>query len=156
MKIEEVKSTTKAQRVAVHTHVKGLGLDENGNAIGIFLPTPHTPTLPLSQRGGKIHWTHTGGGTAAASQWSTYHVTHSMECFVHGGSVKALSIVKNRALLSMKCPVSAHDILKPSQKSSEIAASVNWHRHHRTIRGPTHGNGYHWGGEVERTSGGLV
>merc|ERR1712072_657193 len=33
MKIEEVKSTTKAQRVAVHTHVKGLGLDENGNAI---------------------------------------------------------------------------------------------------------------------------
>merc|ERR1712159_722407 len=33
MKIEEVKSTTKAQRVAVHTHVKGLGLDEEGNAI---------------------------------------------------------------------------------------------------------------------------
>ena len=28
MKIEEVTSTTKAQRVAVHTHVKGLGLDE--------------------------------------------------------------------------------------------------------------------------------
>merc|ERR1712072_69829 len=33
MKIEEVKSTTKAQRVAVHTHVKGLGLDEEGNAV---------------------------------------------------------------------------------------------------------------------------
>merc|ERR1712178_303688 len=32
MKIEEVKSTTKAQRVASHTHIKGLGLDENGNA----------------------------------------------------------------------------------------------------------------------------
>merc|ERR1711985_198520 len=32
MKIEEVKSTTKAQRVAVHTHIKGLGLDEQGNA----------------------------------------------------------------------------------------------------------------------------
>merc|ERR1712093_217990 len=32
MKIEEVKSTTKAQRVAVHTHVKGLGLDEKGSA----------------------------------------------------------------------------------------------------------------------------
>merc|ERR1712057_147754 len=32
MKIEEVKSTTKAQRVAVHTHVKGLGLDEKGVA----------------------------------------------------------------------------------------------------------------------------
>merc|ERR1711871_177562 len=33
MKIEEVKSTTKAQRVAVHTHVKGLGLDDEGNAV---------------------------------------------------------------------------------------------------------------------------
>merc|ERR1712028_196762 len=33
MKIEEVKSTTKAQRVAVHTHVKGLGLDEEGTAL---------------------------------------------------------------------------------------------------------------------------
>lgn len=33
MKIEEVKSTTKTQRIAVHTHVKGLGLDERGNAI---------------------------------------------------------------------------------------------------------------------------
>merc|ERR1712153_191228 len=33
MKIEEVKSTTKAQRVAVHMHVKGLGLDEDGTAI---------------------------------------------------------------------------------------------------------------------------
>merc|ERR1711939_203021 len=32
MKIEEVKSTTKAQRVASHTHIKGLGLDEKGVA----------------------------------------------------------------------------------------------------------------------------
>ncbi len=32
MKIEEVKSTTKTQRIAAHTHVKGLGLDENGFA----------------------------------------------------------------------------------------------------------------------------
>merc|ERR1711977_798803 len=32
MKIEEVKSTTKAQRVASHTHIKGLGLDEQGTA----------------------------------------------------------------------------------------------------------------------------
>ena len=30
--IEEVKSTTKTARVAVHTHVKGLGLDERGKA----------------------------------------------------------------------------------------------------------------------------
>jgi len=35
MKIEEVKSTTKAQRIAVHTHVKGLGLDEKGEAIAV-------------------------------------------------------------------------------------------------------------------------
>jgi len=32
MKIQEVKSTTKKQRVAAHTHVKGLGLDETGAA----------------------------------------------------------------------------------------------------------------------------
>ena len=35
MKIEEVQSTTKAARIAVHTHVKGLGLDEAGRAIGL-------------------------------------------------------------------------------------------------------------------------
>lgn len=33
MKIEEVKSTTKTQRIASHSHVKGLGLDDNGFAI---------------------------------------------------------------------------------------------------------------------------
>lgn len=33
MKIEEVKSSAKAQRVSAHTHIKGLGLDENGTAI---------------------------------------------------------------------------------------------------------------------------
>eukprot|EP01038_Epipyxis_sp_PR26KG_P007579 gene7579-10327_t len=32
MKIEEVQSTTKAARVAVHTHVKGLGLNDQGRA----------------------------------------------------------------------------------------------------------------------------
>ncbi|KAG7283216.1 hypothetical protein CRUP_004958 [Coryphaenoides rupestris] len=32
MNIEEVKSTTKTQRIASHSHVKGLGLDEAGNA----------------------------------------------------------------------------------------------------------------------------
>ncbi|XP_032822566.1 ruvB-like 1 [Petromyzon marinus] len=39
MKIEEVRSTTKTQRIAVHSHVKGLGLDEAGfakaNAAGL-------------------------------------------------------------------------------------------------------------------------
>lgn len=35
MKIEEVKSTTKTQRIAAHTHVKGLGLNDNGTAIPI-------------------------------------------------------------------------------------------------------------------------
>jgi len=32
MKIEEVQSTTKSQRVASHSHVKGLGLNEDGSA----------------------------------------------------------------------------------------------------------------------------
>jgi RuvB-like protein 1 (pontin 52) len=32
MRIEEVKSTTKTQRVASHTHIKGLGLKEDGTA----------------------------------------------------------------------------------------------------------------------------
>lgn len=32
MKIEEVKSTTKTQRIASHSHVKGLGLDDSGLA----------------------------------------------------------------------------------------------------------------------------
>ena len=35
MKIEEVASTTKTQRIAVHTHVKGLGLSEDGAALPI-------------------------------------------------------------------------------------------------------------------------
>ena len=33
MKIEEVKSTTKTQRIATHSHVKGLGLSEDGSAL---------------------------------------------------------------------------------------------------------------------------
>ncbi|XP_002734660.1 ruvB-like 1 [Saccoglossus kowalevskii] len=33
MKIEEVQSTTKTQRIATHSHVKGLGLDESGAAL---------------------------------------------------------------------------------------------------------------------------
>jgi len=35
MKIEEVQSTTKQARVAVHTHIKGLGLDEQGQALPV-------------------------------------------------------------------------------------------------------------------------
>ena len=35
MKIEEVKSTTRAQRIASHSHIKGLGLDEQGNCIPV-------------------------------------------------------------------------------------------------------------------------
>ena len=35
MKIEEVKSTTKTQRIASHSHIKGLGLDEQGTAIAV-------------------------------------------------------------------------------------------------------------------------
>ena len=35
MKIEEVKSTTLAQRIASHSHIKGLGLDEVGTCIPV-------------------------------------------------------------------------------------------------------------------------
>ncbi len=33
--IEEVQSTTKTQRIASHTHIKGLGLDNDGVALPI-------------------------------------------------------------------------------------------------------------------------
>jgi RuvB-like protein 1 (pontin 52) len=35
VQIEEVQSTSKAARVAVHTHIKGLGLDAAGVALPI-------------------------------------------------------------------------------------------------------------------------
>jgi len=35
MKIEEVKSTIKTQRISAHTHVKGLGLNDDGTAIKV-------------------------------------------------------------------------------------------------------------------------
>ena len=35
MRIEEVQSTTKKQRVATHTHIKGLGLKEDGSALPV-------------------------------------------------------------------------------------------------------------------------
>jgi len=35
MKIEEVKSTTRSARVASHSHIKGLGLDETGSCIAV-------------------------------------------------------------------------------------------------------------------------
>ena len=35
MRIEEVASTTKSQRIATHTHIKGLGLAENGEALQV-------------------------------------------------------------------------------------------------------------------------
>ncbi|CAL9202109.1 unnamed protein product [Musa hybrid cultivar] len=35
MRIEDVQSASKKQRIATHTHIKGLGLDVNGNAISL-------------------------------------------------------------------------------------------------------------------------
>lgn len=35
MKIEEVKSTVKTQRISAHTHIKGLGLDDTGTPLQI-------------------------------------------------------------------------------------------------------------------------
>nr|CAH7747576.1 unnamed protein product [Callosobruchus chinensis] len=35
MKVEEVKSIVKTQRISAHSHIKGLGLDEHGKAIEV-------------------------------------------------------------------------------------------------------------------------
>ena len=35
MRIEEVASTTKTQRVATHTHIKGLGIKDDGTALSM-------------------------------------------------------------------------------------------------------------------------
>lgn len=35
MKIEEVQSNTKTIRISSHSHVKGLGIDESGDAMEI-------------------------------------------------------------------------------------------------------------------------
>ena len=35
MKIEEVKSTTRTQRIASHSHIKGLGLDDTGACVPV-------------------------------------------------------------------------------------------------------------------------
>lgn len=35
MKIEEVKSTVKTQRISAHTHIKGLGLDDTGTPLQV-------------------------------------------------------------------------------------------------------------------------
>ena len=50
MKIEEVKSTTKTARIAAHTHIKGLGLDENGFAI------PIAAGLVGQEAGREVNW----------------------------------------------------------------------------------------------------
>lgn len=33
IKTEEIKNTTKQQRISSHSHIKGLGLNEEGNAV---------------------------------------------------------------------------------------------------------------------------
>jgi RuvB-like protein 1 (pontin 52) len=48
MKIEEVKSTTKTQRVAVHSHVKGLGLQEDGTVPDEVAASNTHKALPLA------------------------------------------------------------------------------------------------------------
>jgi DNA helicase TIP49 (TBP-interacting protein) len=35
MKVDELDTNQKTKRINVHTHIKGLGLDENGNAQSI-------------------------------------------------------------------------------------------------------------------------
>ena len=49
MKIEEVKSTVKTQRISAHSHVKGLGLTETGEAIKVILPLKPSLFLCLNK-----------------------------------------------------------------------------------------------------------
>lgn len=35
LNVEEVESTQKTKRIAVHTHIKGLGLDDSGEPLPI-------------------------------------------------------------------------------------------------------------------------
>jgi len=44
MRIEEVQSTSKKQRIATHTHIKGLGLD-------VAAPIPPASLFPRSLKG---------------------------------------------------------------------------------------------------------
>lgn len=59
MKIEEVKSTTKTQRIASHSHVKGLGLDENGLA-------KQAASGLVGQENAREVWQWAGGGGTEA------------------------------------------------------------------------------------------
>ena len=65
MRIEEVASTTKSQRVATHTHIKGLGLAEDGEALQVAagfvgqvtLQDHSLTTFPISP-GRRLHMSH--------------------------------------------------------------------------------------------------
>ena len=45
MRIEEVASTTKSQRVATHTHIKGLGIGSDGTAQPHAAGNGHLPSF---------------------------------------------------------------------------------------------------------------
>lgn len=47
LRIEEVTSTTKSQRIATHTHIKGLGLNNDGSAVVLASGKFESP-LPFS------------------------------------------------------------------------------------------------------------
>ena len=49
VKIEEIKSTTKANRIASHSHIKGLGLNPDGTAI-----LPHANGLVGQQKAREV------------------------------------------------------------------------------------------------------
>lgn len=47
MRIEEVQSTTKKQRVATHTHIKGLGLRVRAGRLPVLAERASEPPLLL-------------------------------------------------------------------------------------------------------------
>lgn len=75
MKIEEVRSTVKMQRISAHSHIKGLGLDEKG--------------VPIHQSGGLV-------GQNEAREVSCATVMN-----VNSISYKVLFLISKRRLASL-------------------------------------------------------
>lgn len=56
MRIEEVASTTKSQRVATHTHIKGLGLADNGEALQVAAGFVGQVSFAITARNSSNHF----------------------------------------------------------------------------------------------------
>ena len=97
MKIEQVRSTTKTKRVAAHSHVKGLGLDDSGDAqqvsAGLVGQTGAREVSTLENLGDRT----AGGKKSAPKKWmkrslvfhlNSLHVSHFDMCCLVGRSLR--------------------------------------------------------------------